>query len=398
MAGPAAGGASSVLILDDDVELSEVLRIRLERDGFTVITAHSMSRFEESLGEARPCAVLVDLNLGSQDGLQAAERLCALGYGGPVFLISGSDDRVLTAARRHAEALGLDMPAVFRKPFSPAELSSAILSAVAAPRVAGASDLLRGLQGDQIRPFFQPQVDLVTGALVGAEALARWALPDGSVEATGRFLPIVEAEGLWGELTDAIMRGVAKAMDRWRGAGLTPCRISINLEASVATDPDFGPRAAALADDLGIPHGLIGFEITEQTAMGDSATALRALTWLRIKGFDLSIDDFGTGFSSLAVLHAMPFSELKIDKSFVRRLVTDADAQVIVKAIVDLAHNLGLVCVAEGIEDQATLDQLRAMGCDRGQGFIFGGAVDAASFAGHLTAGFLAPPASPTAV
>ena len=135
---------------------------------------------------------------------------------------------------------------------------------------------------------------------------------------------------------------------------------------------------------MGVSHDLVRFEITEQTAMGDTAKALRALTWLRIKGFDLSIDDFGTGFSSLAALHAMPFTELKIDQSFIRRITTDESARVIVKAIVDLAHNLGLVCVAEGVEDQQTADMLRAFGCDRGQGFFFGGAADSAKFAEQL--------------
>ncbi|TDP47059.1 EAL domain-containing response regulator [Zavarzinia compransoris] len=385
---PSAGKPpTSVLILDDDTDLSEVLRLRLERDGFAVETARSVPELESICGQGCPSAVVMDLNLGQQDGLQAAEFLATAAYGGPVFLISGSDDRVLTAARRHAEAQGLLLPAVFRKPFPLADLSAAIAAAVGAVRPAAADDLLAALERGEIRPYFQPQIDLATGTVVGAEALARWVKLDGSVAAPRNFMPVVEAENLWRPLTDHMLAGTAEAIRHWQDLGAAPCKVSINLEAGIAVDPGFGPHAAALLDAAGIDRSLIRFEITEQTAMGDHATALRALTWMRIRGFDLAIDDFGTGFSSLAVLHAMPFSELKIDQSFVRRMTTDRDARIIVRAIVDLARNLDLVSVAEGVEDQATAAALRDLGCDRGQGFLFGGPVDVAGFARHLLKG-----------
>ncbi|MFZ2868480.1 EAL domain-containing protein [Zavarzinia sp.] len=374
-----------VLVVDDDADLSELLRVRLERDGFRVETFSSVNELAVCCcASADPAAVVIDLNLGSQDGLQAAELLADKGFKGPVFLISGFDDRVIAAARRHAEALGLALPAVFRKPFSLAELSAAIVQAIGDQRPDDVSEIRTLLASGRIRPFFQPVVDLASGAIVAAEALARWVQPDGTVNGAGRLLPMIANENLWHEFTEAMLRETVATLRRWLDAGLTPCPISINLEASVATDPDFGPRAAAILGDGKVAPGLIRFEITEQTAMGDSASALRALTWLRIKGFDLSIDDFGTGFSSLVVLHAMPFSELKIDQSFVKRMTTDAGAMIIVKAIVDLAHNLSLACIAEGVETEATAAALRDIGCDRGQGYLFGGAMDAERFASRL--------------
>lgn len=378
----------SVLVLDDDTDLSEILRIRLERDGFTVETACSLRELEAHCAGRCPAAIVIDLNLGSQDGLEAAEFLAAKSFSGPVFLISGSDDRVLTAARRHAEAQGLSLPAVFRKPFPLAGLSSAISEAIAVThRPVSPDDLMQAIQTGEIRPYFQPQIDLASGAVVGAEALARRVGSDGSVAAPKQFMATVQAENLWRPLTDAMLTGVAAAVRSWQVQQLVPCKVSINLEASVATDPDFGPQAAALIDTAGIDRKLIRFEITEQTAMSDHARALRALTWMRIRGFDLAIDDFGTGFSSFAVLHAMPFSELKIDQSFVRRMTVDRDAHIIVKAIVDLARNLELISVAEGIENIETWRALRDIGCDHGQGFLFGGPVDAAGFASHLLKG-----------
>lgn len=378
-------GGELIVVVDDDADLSELVRIRLERDGFRVETFQSVHDLSVWCGAgADPAAVIVDLNLGAQDGLQAAEFLADKGFRGPVFLISGFDDRVIAAARRHAEALGLALPAVFRKPFPLAELSAAVTRAIGGRRPEAVSEIRALLASGSVRPFFQPVVDLSTDAIVAAEALARWVRPDGTVNGAGRLLPLIAEDNLWHEFTDVMLRGTVATLRRWLDAGLTPCPVAINLEASVATDPEFGPRAAAILTEGRVPPGLIRFEITEQTAMGDSARALRALTWLRIKGFDLSIDDFGTGFSSLAVLHAMPFSELKIDQSFVKRMIDDAGAMIIVRAIVDLAHNLSLKCVAEGVENEATAKALREIGCDRGQGFLFEGAMDADHFAARL--------------
>lgn len=377
--GQAAGNL--VLVVDDDADLSELLRLRLERDGFRVQTLDSVNALAHCCClESDPAAIVMDLNLGAQDGLQAAEFLAGKGFKGPVFLISGFDDRVIAAARRHAEALGLDLPAVFRKPFPLGDLSAAIVATIGGRRPADVSEIHALLASGSIRPFFQPVVDLASGAVCAAEALARWSRPDGTVNGASHLLPMIAAENLWGAFTEGMLRDTAAALHRWTAADRVPCPVAINLDASIATDPDFGPRAAAIVAGAGIAPGLIRFEITEQTAMADTAQALRALTWLRIKGFDLSIDDFGTGFSSLAVLHAMPFSELKIDQSFVKRMTVDQDARIIVKAIVDLAHNLNLACVAEGVETAATAAALREMGCDRGQGYLFGGAMDADRF------------------
>lgn len=387
---------SSVLVIDDDAELSELLRIRLERDGFRVAGVIAVAEIEKACADAPPAAIVMDLNLGAQDGLQGAEILARQRYQGPLFLISGSDERVLTAARRHAEGLGLNLPAVFRKPFSIADLSVAITVALAASRHVLPHDLRRAIATGAVRPYFQPQIELSSGRIVGCEALARWVRDDGSILPPGHFFAAVESGDLWPELTGSMLRSSAAALCHWREAGIEPCKISINLEAGTATDPAFGPMAAATLAEAGAGPELIRFEITEKAAMTDTAAALRALTWLRIKGFELAIDDFGTGFSSLAVLHAMPFSELKIDQSFIRHLIADRDSRIIVKATIDLAHNLDMICVAEGIEDEETWAVLHAMGCDIGQGFLFGPAIAENAFADYLKEGKIKTPWQPS--
>jgi EAL domain-containing protein (putative c-di-GMP-specific phosphodiesterase class I) len=381
-----------VIVLDDDLDFAQVLRIRLERDGFEVVTTPSLAEVEAACRQAPPAAVVVDLNLGPHDGLQASELLAKLRYRGPVFLMSGSDERVIGAARRHGEALGLSIPGIFHKPFSLSTLSDAIRTAVSVPDDPDAGSVAADIKNGIIRPYFQVQVDLATGAIVGAEALARRVDPSGVIGLPDSFLAVVERAGLWCSLAERILLDTAKAIERWREAGIPPCKIAVNLAAVNAADPEFGVTAASILDASSIDHKWVSFEVTEQTAMTNTGASLRALTWLRIKGFDLSLDDFGTGFSSLSVLHSMPFCELKIDRSFVQRMSSDRDARIIVKATIDLAHNLGLLCVAEGIEDQATRAALADMGCDRGQGFLFGKAVDAMAFGNLLKSGAIEIP------
>lgn len=384
---------ASVVILDDDVQIAEVLRARIGRDGLRITIVHSVQELTAACRIALPSAIVADLNLQNVKPYEAAQALSLLRYAGPIFLVCEANEEEIAEAETLAGDLGLTRPTIFRKPFSFTALSAALLNSVDATRPASLEDVVAAIDNGEVLPFFQVQVDLASRRIVGAEALARWLRPDGTVAPTGTFLPVVHQGGLWRRLTDRMLRESARAIRRWQEAGLAPCKISINLEAAVAADPSFGPSAAEILNEQGVDHGLIRFEITEQTAMSDISTALRALTWLRNKGFDLSLDDFGTGFSSLSVLHSMPFSELKIDRSFVQRMSTDRDARIIVKATVDLAHNLDLLCVAEGVEDMATCTKLVEFGCDHGQGYLFGRAVDAAAFADLLRRGEIDAPA-----
>lgn len=381
-----------VVILDDDPQISAVLRIRLERDGFEVVTVGNLTELGDVVRQVVPVAVVIDLNLGNEDGLHGATLLAARGYRGPIFLMSGADENAIAEAHREAKALGLNLPQTFRKPFSLSALSAAITISNNTSKGTNVAAVCDAIESGAIRPYFQAQLDLKTGRIVGAEALARWVRADGTLAMPSTFIPMIEQAGLWRYMTSKILADTAAAIRQWQDAGITPCKVSVNLEGAVAADPEFGLDAEKIVDAQGIDHGLIGFEITEQMAMSDISTALRALTWMRKKGFDLSLDDFGTGFSSLSVLHSMPFSEIKIDRSFVQRMTADRDSRVIVKATIDLTHNLDLLCVAEGIDSVATCHALMEMGCDLGQGYLFGPAVDAQAFGAILDKGWLPLP------
>ncbi len=178
---------------------------------------------------------------------------------------------------------------------------------------------------------------------------------------------------------------------RQRHPGLS---VAVNVSARSLDDPDFADRVWEILARTGADPSSLTLEITETAAMADTAAVAAMLTRLRIRKVNLSLDDFGTGFSSLVELHRMPFSELKIDRAFVGTMETDRDARVIVKAIIGLAHTLGLTTVAEGVETEAAMDMLREMGCDVAQGFGIGKPMTAEAFQEWLDAraGIAAPP------
>jgi diguanylate cyclase (GGDEF)-like protein len=215
--------------------------------------------------------------------------------------------------------------------------------------------------------FYQPQVDVRSGRVTGAEALVRWHHPRLGLLTPDAFVELAEQHGLIGALTVRVMRQAAAQWHRCRAAG-RPVRISVNLSASCLTDPDL----PVLLDDLtreGLdPAGFV-LEITETSLMADPEAALATLADITRRGFAISIDDYGTGYSSLTYLNVLPASELKIDRTFVQRLTSDPRTAAIIAGTIDLAHHLDLRLVAEGVEDQATLEALLRLGCDESQGF-----------------------------
>ncbi|WP_200249614.1 putative bifunctional diguanylate cyclase/phosphodiesterase [Thiococcus pfennigii] len=219
---------------------------------------------------------------------------------------------------------------------------------------------------------FQPKISLLghgNGRIEGAEALVRWNDPRHGLRPPFEFIPLAERSGLIEPLTFYVLDAAVRQGKAWRDAGL-PLAISVNLPASMVNDRRLPNRVAdALAGAHLPPEGLI-LEVTETGAMVDSAITVESLTRLRVKGIGLAIDDFGTGYSSLIELYRMPFSELKIDRSFVMECDHEEEARTIVEATIALAHKLGLVVCAEGVESGETLRFLQGQGCELAQGFF----------------------------
>lgn len=218
--------------------------------------------------------------------------------------------------------------------------------------------------------YLQPQVDLATGRLIGAEALTRWFDGEQGHVPPSEFIPLAEESGLIGPLTDWLIRRCFLESARWRDAGLEH-HLSINVSAMTLLSPSLLGNLRHLLEHHGVSASSINLEITESCFISSPERSLDVLRQLRAMGFMLSIDDFGTGFSSLSYLKNMPLTELKIDQAFVRGLLQQPGDQAIVSSTISLAHNLGLTVVAEGIEDEPTAQWLAQHGCNIAQGYWY---------------------------
>ncbi|WP_199441714.1 EAL domain-containing protein [Umezawaea beigongshangensis] len=225
------------------------------------------------------------------------------------------------------------------------------------------------LEGGQISVHYQPKVALPSRQVVGAEALVRWKHPEFGRVDPDEFVPAVEATGLVDVLTDFVMDRALERVRMWLDRGLR-MSIAVNLSVRTLADEQFPDRVAVALEHHDVPPGLLTFELTESGVMADPERALPVLRRLHALGVVLAVDDFGTGYSSLAYLRQLPVDEVKIDKSFVLGMGTDLGDMAVVRSIVELGHSLGLVVVAEGVEDDAARDQLVAMGCDIAQGYL----------------------------
>ncbi|MFN8110120.1 MAG: EAL domain-containing protein [Thermoleophilia bacterium] len=231
-----------------------------------------------------------------------------------------------------------------------------------------AGDLRRAVADDELVVHYQPKYDLRDMSPVGAEALVRWAHPERGMVPPDAFIPIAERTGLIRPLTQLVLRKAARQCRAWAREGLD-LHVAVNISVASLSDDGFAADVRETLMATGLDPGRLELEITESTIMADPQRALRTLRELADMGIRLSIDDFGTGHSSLAYLRTLPVSEIKIDRSFVRNLAACPSDQSIVRSTVDLVHSLGLAVVAEGVEDAGALEILRGMGCDTAQGY-----------------------------
>ena len=238
------------------------------------------------------------------------------------------------------------------------------------------NELRVGFERGEIVPHYQPIVSLDTGRILGFEALARWRRSAGVVVDADAFIDAAEDIGLIVPLGRLMLDAATRELRAWRAAGFD-VQMLVNISQRQLDVADVAHQVAGLLGELGIDGSSLGIEITERTATIQSETATEQICRLRSYGLSVVVDDFGTGYSSLSAIHDLPLTGLKIDKAFVRSLVREGSSG-IVATIVAMARTLELVVVAEGIETTLERDRLRALGCTRGQGFLFGRPVDAA--------------------
>ncbi len=321
-------------------------------------------------GGVDPAVVAERLRRAVQEPMMVAEHelvvTASIGFAVNASGDLSADDllRDADAAMYRAKAAGRDRIEAFTEETRAASVAALQIS----------SELRRGLERGEVVPYFQPIVDLDGGQVIGFEVLARWLHPERGLLLPGQFLPIAEETGLIVDLGARILRDALAQLAHWRARGLrfASCSLSVNVATQQLIDGRFLDVVHDALGETGIDADSLWLEITETALMADTNAAGRALRDLRGLGLHLSVDDFGTGYSSLTYLKRFPVESIKVDQSFVVGLGLEADDTSIVEAVVRLGHSLGLTVVAEGVETPLQLKRLRELGCDRGQGYLFG--------------------------
>jgi EAL domain-containing protein (putative c-di-GMP-specific phosphodiesterase class I) len=242
---------------------------------------------------------------------------------------------------------------------------------LAAGRLALETNLRRAIQNEEFLIHYQPRVSVDSLAITGVEALVRWQHPQLGLVSPSEFIPLAEDTGLIVPIGEWVLRKACEQNRHWHEQGFAPIRIAVNISARQFHDQDLSQTVIRILDESGLSPNYLELEVTESSVMQNAEFAAGVLTGWKNLGINISIDDFGTGFSSLASLKRLPIDALKIDQSFVRDATTDPDDAAIVLAITTLAHNLRLKVIAEGVETEEQLRFLQLLRCDEIQGFLF---------------------------
>ncbi|HJS10497.1 EAL domain-containing response regulator [Sphingopyxis sp.] len=369
---------TNILLIDDDAAFGDVLAEGLIDRGCDCRVFTSPGELTGADWQWADFAI-VDLQLGDdRDGPQLLRRSFSADATPALILVSGFDPMVLDAAARAVADIGYQVAAALPKPISIDRLTEVVREtqmhrteavAMTAPLVT-ADDLRQALARKEISVVYQPQVALGTGDLAGFEVLARWYSPRLGEVSPELFVSLAEASGLIGLLTGLIVDQVAETAAQWTGDRVPP-NFSINLSGSLLDEIDLVDRLVSTVRRHGLPPERIVFELTETATASLRGCALETLTRLRLAGFGLSLDDFGTGENRFERLLDAPITELKLDRRFAAEVVKPHGMR-IVRGLAALAHSLGAICVAEGIETEEQLRAFHDAGCDVGQGWCLG--------------------------
>ncbi len=371
-----AGGSLRIAILDDEADVRVTIAAMLRHLGHDVAECESFPDLERALIRGVDVTVL-DLRMPQVDGLEVIRRITTMNTQTSLILMSGVHERVRRGATRLAVEHGLNVVGALSKPFRFAELN-ALLRGVSpaargparAPQARPSKRELRdAIARDELLVHYQPQVELATRRVIGFEALVRWQHPTRGRVSPSAFIPLAERSGLIHELSDWVFRRAMQDLS-WCAARRLPLRLSLNCSVRSLQDASFVARFVALARETGRDPSQLVLEVTESVLAGEEPLPLELLTRLAMRGFITSIDDFGTGYATLAQLDRMPFSELKIDRGFAARVLTDQHTRIIAENTVELAHRLGMRVVVEGIEDARLWSWARRTGSELGQGYF----------------------------
>ena len=357
--------------------LSDVIEVT----GLTVQSYSHAGHFFEQVQTFEHDAILVlDLNMPDIDGIEVIRRLSTMSAPPALILMSGHDSGVLHAAEKLGRAQGLEIIAYIGKPINLKKfkklLTSTVLEASKLAAIESTDsgpnfeELQWAINHEQLVLHYQPQFSLSTNSIIGVEALVRWQHPKLGLLYPERFILLAEQQGLIGDLSHWVVENAIKQRQQWHDEGLD-ILVSVNISSVDITSSTLLEHLTELLENNQLDPMMLMLEVTESALMDELVSSLEILTRLRLKGVGLSIDDFGTGYSSLSQLHRIPFTELKIDRSFVANINNDEEAKAIVKTCIILGHELNLQVVAEGVETQEQAKVLMSFGCDIAQGHFY---------------------------
>lgn len=408
---------TKILVIEDEEQVRETLIELLTICGdFHVMGAENgRMGVQKALSEI-PDLILCDVQMPELDGYEVLRTLRQSSLAATIPFIFLTAQSAKADFRRGME-LGADD--YLTKPFTKAELLGAISSRLSkretitqplTQALLQAEEKLNNLVNNSITKesveggkcgleaalglalarsefvvYYQPQVDVASGQIIGAEALVRWEHPERGMISPVEFIPLAEETGLIVPIGEWVLLCACVQAAQWLAAGFSPFRMSVNLSARQLSEPQLQERILQILDTVALEPTNLELEVTESAVMENQTTAGEVLNELKAEGIHIAIDDFGTGYASLGYLKQFPFDTLKIDKSFVRNVNEDAQNTAITTALLLLAHSLNLKVVAEGVETEAELAFLRQHQCDRIQGYLFSRPLPAAEFESLLT-------------
>jgi EAL domain-containing protein (putative c-di-GMP-specific phosphodiesterase class I) len=374
--------ADSVLLVDD----SSVQRrhgVELCRE-LGVATIYEAGNGREALAlldslPHPPCLLIVDLEMPTMDGPELLAQLRERGIDIPIVVASSRERALIQSVCQMGNVLGLRILAKAQKPLTREALAEVLQNWQKLPASPKPSphamevdvEALRiALERNEICVHYQPKIEISSGAVRGVEALARWQHPQLGLIFPDAFIPLSERHDLINQLTlQVIHQSLLQAVE-WNAQGVD-ISVAINLSPMMLDRPGLVQEIVGLQRTYGIAAERIIFEVTESSLLRELAVALRVLNQLRLRGFGLALDDYGTGFSSMQQLAQIPFTELKIDRSFIHTVFEREDMQIMLRSALEMSRELGLITVAEGVESSRELELLRGLGCTFVQGWLF---------------------------
>lgn len=391
-----------ILVIEDDELIRETLLQLLESHSYRVIVAQNGRVGVQMALSEIPDLILCDVQMPEQDGYEVLRTLRqnSLAATIPFIFLTAQGGK---ADFRQGMELGADD--YLTKPFTKAELLGAISSRISKRQTitqpltvalqqaeARLNDLVndsttvatvcpeklaleallrRALAQGEFQVYYQPQVDIATGQIIGAEALVRWQNPDRGIISPADFIPLAEETGLIIPIGEWVLLSACAQTASWLADGFSPFRISVNLSARQLSDPELKARIVQILETTGLEPANLELEMTESALVENATVAGATLNELKALGIRIAVDDFGTGYATLGYLKQFAFDSLKIDRIFVRNASEDAQNAAITTAVILLGHSLNMTVVAEGVETEAELAFLKAHQCDIMQGYLF---------------------------